>query len=178
MPEDAVEPSFIYKGRILNLKLADVKHSGGRTSKYEIIEHVPCVAVVPICDNGNIMLIKQFRKAVEKELIEIPAGCMEEDETAEETAIRELQEEIGYKPQTLSRIGGFYSSPGCCTEYLHVFIAQKLLKSRLYAEDTDDIEITEAPFEKAMEMVEDGTICDAKTIAALLMYQNLRNKKL
>lgn len=173
MPEETISSRSVYKGKILDLKVDDVKLSDGQIAKREIIEHVPCVTIVPVCDNGNILLIKQFRKAAEKELIEVPAGCIEKGETAEETVVRELQEEAGYKPANLTKIGGFYSSPGYCTEYLHAFIAQNLTKSRLHAEDTDSIEVIEVPLTEALEMIDSGIICDGKTIVSLLLYSKL-----
>jgi ADP-ribose diphosphatase len=109
--------------------------------------------------------VRQFRHAVRKELLELPAGSIDPGETPEEAATRELREETGCKPGNLENLGGFYAAPGYCTEYLHFFRATQLEKSPLTAEDTDEIEVVPVSPSEVPGLVGSGKICDAKTIA-------------
>jgi ADP-ribose pyrophosphatase len=154
-----------------------VEKPSGRTTTREIVEHGDCVAVVAIDDQENILLVRQFRHAVGKFLLEIPAGGIEPGEEPVDCVRRELQEEIGYLPQRIDRLGGFYATPGYCTEYLHCYLASQLAPSRLVAEDTDDIELVRVPQDQVFQLIASGEICDAKSIAALLTFTLLRHAR-
>ncbi|MFH1663119.1 MAG: NUDIX hydrolase [Chloroflexota bacterium] len=168
--EETLSSREIYSGRILKLRADDVRLPDGCQAKHEIIEHSNAVAIVAIDANDNVLLVKQFRKPVEKELLEIPAGCIEDGEEADATVIREMREETGYRPQKIERLGGFYSTPGFCTEYLYLYLATDLVPDELHAEDTDDIELVRVPLCNSAGLISSGTICDAKSIAGLLLY--------
>jgi ADP-ribose pyrophosphatase len=168
--EKTLSSRYIYKGSILNLRVDAVQCPDGHQSQREIIEHAECVAVVPVNDNGDILLVRQFRKAIEKDLLEIPAGGIEKNEDPETAVRRELQEEIGYLPGKVERLGGFYSSPGFCNEYLHLFLATSLKSSRLVAEDTESITVVAVKPERIKALIASGEICDSKSIAGLLSY--------
>jgi ADP-ribose pyrophosphatase len=168
--EKTISSRYIYNGSILNLRLDRVLCPDGRKSNREIIEHGECVAVVAVDDKGDILMVRQFRKAIEKELLEIPAGGIEKNEDPETAVRRELQEEIGYLPGKVERLGGFYSSPGFCNEYLHLFLARQLKASRLVAEDTEAITVVAVNPERIKPMIASGEICDSKSIAGLLYY--------
>lgn len=168
--EETLSSQQIYSGRILKLRVDNVRLSNDCQSKREIIEHKDCVAIVAIDNHHNVLLVKQFRKPVEKELLEIPAGCIEEGEKADSAVHREMREETGYRPQRIERLGGFYSTPGFCTEYLHLYLACDLISDKLHAEDTDDIELVSVPLDQVAGLISSGTICDAKSIAGLLLY--------
>ena len=168
--EKTLSSREIYNGRILKLRIDDVRLPNGRRTKREIVEHSNAVAIVAIDADDNVLLVKQFRKPVEKELLEIPAGCMENGEEADVTVSREMREETGYRPQKIERLGGFYSTPGFCTEYLYLYLATDLVADGLHAEDTDDIELVRVPLHKIAGLISSGTICDAKSIAGLLLY--------
>src|SRR5512136_2347803 len=141
-----------------------VKPNDKETTR-EVVEHVDCVVILPIDSKGNILLVRQFRHAVGKELLELPAGSIDPGETPEQAAVRELREETGYRPGKLEKMGGFYAAPGYCTEYLHFFRATQLKKSPLTAEDTDEIELVPTAPADIAELIASGEICDAKTIA-------------
>ncbi len=168
--EETLSSQEIYSGRILKLRVDDVRLPNGRQTKREIIEHSDCVAIVAIDADDNVLLVKQFRKPVEKELLEIPAGCIEDGEEADTAVSREMREETGYRPQKIERLGGFYSTPGFCTEYLHLYMASDLVPGELHAEDTDDIELVRVPLRQIAGLISSGTTCDAKSIAGLLLY--------
>lgn len=114
--------------------------------------------------------MKQFRKALEKELLEIPAGGIDAGEDPEAAVMREMQEETGFRPQRLERLGGLYSSPGFCNEYLYLYLATDLIPSQLYAEDTAGIEVVRVPVAQVTDLVTSGRIEDSKTIAGLLFF--------
>ena len=115
--EKTVKTEEIFQGRAVKLRVDTVeKPSGARTTR-EIVEHSNCIAVVVVDEDNKVILVRQFRKPVEEELLEIPAGGIEPGETPDQAACRELQEEIGFRPNTLEDLGGFYAAPGYCTEY-------------------------------------------------------------
>jgi ADP-ribose pyrophosphatase len=140
----------------------------GNLTTREIVEHRGAVAIVALDEDDNVLLVRQFRKPVESELLEIPAGTLEPGEEPESCALRELEEETGYNAGRLERILGFYSSPGFCSEYIHIYFATDLMRSKAKASADESIEVVKVPFSKALEMVLSGEICDAKTIIGLL----------
>jgi len=168
--EKTLSSQLIYDGRAVRLRVDTVQMPGGRETTREIVEHSDCVAIVAIDANDNVLLVKQFRKPVEKELLEIPAGGIEPDEDPVTTVRRELSEETGYLPRKVERLGGFYSTPGYCTEYLHLYLATDLTPSQLYAEDTESIKLVPVPISQITSLIASGSICDAKSIAGLLTF--------
>ena len=168
--EETLSSQTIYEGMVLKLRLDDVCLPDGRKTRREVVEHSDAVAVVAVDGENNILLVKQYRKPAEKELLEVPAGCVDPGEKPADTVCREMREETGYKPNKIKRLGGFYSSPGFCTEYMHVYLATELVEDRLYAEDTDSIEVVRVPLEQVEGLIDSGAICDAKSIAGLLLY--------
>jgi ADP-ribose pyrophosphatase len=149
----------------------------GRETTREIVEHSDCIAVVAIDAENKVLLVKQFRKPVDKELLEIPAGGIDQGEAPEAAVCRELREEIGYMPQKVKRLGGFYSAPGYCTEYLHLYLATDLMPSRLFAEDTEEISLVRVPVAQIPDLIASGRFCDAKSIAGLLTYLEYLKRK-
>jgi len=168
--EKTLSSQPVYEGRAVRLRVDTVQMPSGRETTREIVEHGDCVAIIAIDTDDNVLLVNQFRKPVEKELLEIPAGGIEPDEDPVTAVRRELQEEIGCLPKKVERLGGFYSSPGYCTEYLHLYLATDLIASQLYAEDTESIRLTRVPVSQIPSLIASGTICDAKSIAGLLTF--------
>jgi len=168
--EKTLSSRRIYEGRAVRLRVDTVKMPDGRETTREVVEHDDCVAIVAVDGEDNILLVKQFRKPVEKELLEIPAGGIDPGETPEDCVRREMREETGFLPQKVEKLGGFYSSPGFCTEYLYLYLATDLVHSPLQAEDTAGISLVRAPLAKIPELIASGAIVDAKSIAGLLLY--------
>jgi len=168
--EKTLSSQLIYEGRAVKLRVDTVKMPSGRETTREIVEHGDCVAIVAIDAEGNVILVNQFRKPVEKELLEIPAGGIEPGEDPVATVHRELREEIGYLPRKVDRLGGFYSTPGYCTEYLYLYLATDLVPSQLQAEDTENIRLVRVPVSQIPSLITSGGICDAKSIAGLLTF--------
>lgn len=161
---------YIYKGHNISLRLDTIELPSGKETIREIVEHRGAVAVVALDNENNVLLERQFRYGPGKELLEIPAGGIDPGETPEETARREMQEETGYAPGRLERLGGFYSAPGYASEYLYLFLATELSPARLIAEDTEEIKLVRLPLAEAVELIRSGEIQDAKSIAGLLYY--------
>ena len=168
--EKTISSDLIYEGRAVKLRVDTVKMPNDRTTTREIVEHSDCVAIIALDDEDNVLLVSQFRKPVEKELLEIPAGGVEPGEDIEDCVRRELREETGFLPQKIERLGGFYSSPGYCTEYLHFFLATDLTHSPLQAEDSENIKLVRVKLSEVLGLINSGDICDAKSIAALLFF--------
>jgi len=171
--ERILSSRVVFEGRAVKLSLSTVEKSKGETVTREIVEHRDAIAAVVLDDGDNVVMVRQFRVPTGKDLLEIPAGVMEEGESPDECVKRELQEEIGYLPQKITRLGGFYAAPGYCTEYINIFLATGLKESRLLADDTDEIEIVRVPVAQIARMIDSGDICDAKSIAGLLQYLSM-----
>jgi ADP-ribose pyrophosphatase len=167
--EKLVSTKKVFEGHALTLRIDTIdKPSGERTTR-EIVEHNDCIAAVVLDDRDNVLLVRQYRRAAGKSLLEIPAGSVEKGEKLEDCVRRELQEETGYLPGKIKKLGGFYAAPGYCTEFMNIFLCSDLKESRLVAEDTDEIEVVRVPLSKIPAMIEKGEICDAKSVAGLLM---------
>ena len=170
MHEKQVSSNIVYNGPALAVRVDKVQKPSGAITTRDVVEHSDCIVVVPIDENGNVLLVRQFRYPVGASLLEVPAGGIESGEDTVDCVKRELQEEIGYVPSRIEKLGGFYSIPGYGTEYLYLYVAQDLKPSRLVAEDTDEIDVVPVPLVQIPELIYSGRICDAKSIAALLTY--------
>ncbi|MFC1974739.1 NUDIX hydrolase [Chloroflexota bacterium] len=170
MGEETLSSQLIYDGRAVKLRVDTVRMPSGRETTREIVEHSDCVAIIAVDADDNVLLVNQFRKPVEKELLEIPAGGIDPGEDAVTTVRRELQEETGYLPRKVERLGGFYSAPGYCTEYLYLYLATDLTPSQLHAEDTESIKLVRVPVNQIYGLITSGSICDVKSIAGLLTF--------
>lgn len=175
-PEKTLSTEVVFEGRAIKLRVDTVETADRRTTTREIVEHAACICVIAVDDDDNVLLVKQFRKPLEKELLEIPAGGIDDGEDAEAAVVREMQEETGWRPRKLERLCGFYSSPGFCDEYLHLYLATDLVTGRLFAEDTASIELVRVPMARIPELIASAKIEDAKSIAGLLYYLEYRKK--
>lgn len=175
--EKTLSSKRIYEGRSVSLRVDKIELPGGRETTREIVEHRDCVAIVPVDADDNVLLVSQFRHPVEKELLEIPAGGVDTGEDPADAVRREMQEETGYRPEKVEKLGGFYSSPGFCTEYLHLYLATDLTPSQLYAEDTESIRLVRVPIAEIPGLITSGSICDAKSIAGLLTFLEHRKTR-
>ncbi len=126
MAEEVISSRVIFEGRILKLRVDTVRTVDGRETTREVVEHAACVAVVAVDEKGDILLVRQYRDALGKELLEIPAGGIDKGESPEAAVVREMQEETGFRPRQVTRLCGFYTTPGFCDEYLHLYLATGL----------------------------------------------------
>ncbi len=166
-PEQTLESRRIYDGKILNLRVDTIALPDGGTATREIIEHGQAVVLVAEDSDGRVLLVRQYRKAVERFMLELPAGNMNSGEEPEAAALREMQEETGFLPGRLERLGGFFAAPGYCEQYLHLFLAIDLKPDPLPADEDEDIELIPTPWDEIPGLLESGHICDAKSVAGL-----------
>ena len=157
----------VYEGRILNLRVDEVGMQSGRVAKREVVEHRPAVGMLALTGRDSVLLVRQYRYAVGEETLEICAGLVEEGEDLREAASREMREELGMRPDTLREIGGFYASPGFCTEFLTLFVAEGLTAASLPQDEDENVSVREIPYEEIPGLMAGGAFRDSKTFAAL-----------
>ena len=167
--EPTVESNLVYEGRILDLRVDTVRLPSGRLTTREIAEHSDSVCMVPLDSQGNVLLVRQYRKSVESNLLEVPAGGIEESEAPEDAALRELQEEVGYTAGKIKRLAGFWVSPGWCTEFMHAYLATELSPAQLDADFDENITVIRVPLAQTMDLITSGEIKDGKSVASLLL---------
>ncbi|WP_018660536.1 NUDIX hydrolase [Heyndrickxia acidiproducens] len=167
--EKTLKTEEIFNGKIVHLKVLDVKLPDGKTSKREVIYHPGAVAVLAVTKENKIVLVEQYRKAAERALIEIPAGKLEPGEEPVKAALRELEEETGYACEKLEPVTAFYTSPGFADEWIHLYLATGLekLANPKATDDDEFVEITEFTREETRQLLASGKICDAKTLIAI-----------
>ena len=174
--EKTINSDRIYTGKTISLKVDTVEVDNRGYQKREIIEHQGAVAIVAITDLNEIVLIKQFRKAVEKTIWEIPAGKLENGETPKECAERELREETGYSAENIKLIKKFFTTPGFSNQKIYMYLATDLSIGECDFDIDESIETYKIDIEKAYDMVMNNEIEDAKTIIGILSAKNLINK--
>lgn len=176
--EQTISSTPIFEGKVIKLQVDDVTLPDGNTSKREIVKHPGAVAVIAITKDKKIVFVEQYRKALEKHLVEIPAGKLEVGEKPETTAKRELEEETGYTTNHLRLLTSFYTSPGFADELVHLYITDKieLLQETKETDEDEFVEIIELTMEEAEELVKEQRIHDAKTAYAILYLQTQEMK--
>jgi ADP-ribose pyrophosphatase len=167
--EKTLESKRVYEGRIINLRLDSVVLENGNTAMREVVEHPGAVGIVALKENGDIVMVKQYRKAVEQVLLELPAGKLEQGENPLDCAARELTEETGYTAGDLRYLVSFYTSPGFSNEIMHMFLATNLKEGKKDPDDDEMVETVEISRDRAMDMILKGEIKDGKTIAGILL---------
>lgn len=166
--EKTIKSDSIYDGKILKLRVETVELENKRYSKREIVDHQKGVGIIAYDGDDKIWMVKQYRKALDKMTLEIPAGLVDPGELPIEAAKRELQEEVGYLPNTITYLFDMHSSPGFTNDKLSFFVGKNLERSSL-DQDEDENVIAESFYIKELyQMVENGEITDAKSIIAIL----------
>ncbi len=160
----------IFEGKILKLRVDTVELPNKKYKKREIIEHNGAVAILAVTDNNEIILVKQFRKAAEDFLLELPAGKIESNEKSIDCAKRELKEETGFEAKNIEKICQFYTSPGFCTEKIYLYKATDLIETGAEPDEDEFIELLFVNLDDAREMIKSGKIIDSKTIIGILSY--------
>ena len=176
--EKTIATTQIFNGKIIKLQLDEVTLPNGETSKREIIKHPGAVAVIAVTDDNKILFVEQYRKPLEKSLVEIPAGKLEADEKPEITAKRELEEETGYTTDKLELVTSFYTSTGFADELLYIYYTDKLmpLKEKKALDEDEFVELMELTLEEAESLMIEKKIHDAKTVYAITYLQHLLKK--
>ncbi|MGJ0846685.1 NUDIX hydrolase [Tissierella praeacuta] len=175
--EKTMKSDKLYEGKLLNLRVDTVEIPDKKYSKREIVEHPGGVAIIPITNDNSIVLVKQYRKAIERFLLEIPAGKLEINEEPRETAIRELKEETGFEAKKLEYLLEFYTSPGFSNEKIYLFLATDLIEGESNPDVGEFIDIEEHSIDDLVKMVERGEIVDSKTIIGINFAKKYIDKK-
>lgn len=177
--EKTLKSDKLFSGRIISLQVDDVELPNGNRSKREIVKHPGAVAIIAVTDENKILFVKQYRKPLERSLVEIPAGRIEIDEDPEITAIRELEEETGYTTEQVQYVTSFYTSPGFADEIIHIYFSNELtrLTSKPKGDEDEFVELLELSLDDANELMKQKMIYDAKTVYALsYLHQNDRTE--
>jgi ADP-ribose pyrophosphatase len=165
---------IIHEGRKIKIAIDTSVGPNGETIRRDLIMHPGAVVILPVIDRDHICLLRNYRFVIGETLWEVPAGTLEPGEPIEEAAARELVEETGYTARTWKNLGYFYASPGVLDEKLHLFIAQDLTQGVARPEADEELEPKTVIWDDALRMALDGSIKDAKTVTAILLWDRLR----
>ncbi len=168
-PETAIGEEKIYEGQVLDVSLRQAELTNGAVVSREIVSTNGATVILPLTENNEVRLVRQFRAAADKWVVELPAGSLELNENPDLAAPRELLEETGDRAATWQKLGGFYTAPGILTEYLHFYLATDLTPGPNELEFDEHIEVITVPWPEALEMIRRQEIEDAKTIAGLMV---------
>jgi ADP-ribose pyrophosphatase len=171
--ETTVKSELVYDGRILRVKNDTVSLYNGALAGREVVEHSGGVGIIPVDEDGNVYMVRQFRYPAGESLLEIPAGKLEYGEDPFECAVRELSEETGFTAETYTDLGRFYPSPGYCQEVLYIYLAQGLKPGKMHLDENEFLDVVEYPLDELVQMVMDNKLSDAKTIIAILKAKQI-----
>jgi ADP-ribose pyrophosphatase len=177
MAFELLRSETLLKGRAFAIRRDYLKTPNGLETKLDIIEHGGSVILVPVDADGNLLFVRQYRHAAGMDLLELPAGTLEEGEDPAVCAAREIREETGFAADKIEKIGDFYLAPGYSTEFMHVYLAQELRHDPLEADADEFLSVEKIPFIDAIRMAERGEIPDAKSLAALLLAKSHLGQK-
>lgn len=167
-------PDILFQAQRFRVERVVQTTPDGQEHVREIVRHPGAVVILPLLDDGRICFVRNYRVAVEQAMIELPAGTLEPDEDPAETAVRELAEETGYRAARIEHLLTFCMSPGILDERMHLYLAVGLEPGPMALEPGEDIQPLRYTWDEALEMVRQGEICDAKTLAGLLYYRTFR----
>lgn len=170
--ETLISSETIFRGRILTLTVDTVSLPDGREATREVVHHNGAVGMVPLDDENNVLLVRQWRHAPGVALLEIPAGGISCDEKAEACAERELAEEIGFVPRRLEKLTTIYTAPGYVGEAIVLYLARDLVPQQADSDEDENLQVERMPLEEALEACRDGRICDGKSISALMLTRD------
>lgn len=162
----------IFEGKVISLQVDEVELPNGNLSKREIVRHPGAVAVIAVTPEGKLVLVRQFRKPLEKTILEIPAGKLEKGEEPIVCANRELTEETGYQAEQMSHVSSFYTSPGFADELIHIYEATGLTEGEAKPDQDEFVDLVEVTLEEANSFIQSGDIIDAKTVFAIYHWKN------
>ncbi|MGM0419678.1 MAG: NUDIX hydrolase [Bacillota bacterium] len=177
LKEKVLSSELAYEGRLLSYRIDQVKLPDGNISEREIIEHPGGVTIIPVSPERKIVMVRQYRRAADKVLLELPAGKVDGEEDLSQCAYRELKEETGYRAGKLKELFSFYTTPGYSTERIHLFLAEDLTYGKQEPEPGEFIDIVKIYPERIPELIFGGDIIDSKTISGLFAYYQLLCQK-
>ncbi len=162
-----------YKGTLLHMYTDTIKTPDGHVAEWDFLDHKGAAAVVPVTDDGKILLVRQYRNALDRETLEIPAGGLESaDEPTMEAAARELEEETGYASKNLTKLISVVTAVAFCNEVIDIYLAKELVKTQQHLDEDEYIDVESYTPQEIADMIYAGKIQDSKTIAAVMAYIN------
>ena len=174
-----IKRELVYKGSILDIYKDTMQLPNGKTEDWDYVAHrMGAAAVLPVLPDGRIVMVRQYRNALERETLEIPAGCR--DSLTEDTLVsasRELEEETGYHSDDISFLISLKTTVAFCNEAIDVYLAKNLVKGEQHLDDAEAIEVEIHSLDELCDMIYKGQLQDSKTVSAILAYSNLVNKK-
>ncbi len=173
MKEEIIQSEYLYRGNVLKLRLDQVRLDNHQIVVREIVEHRGAVAIVALDKQNRVLMVRQYRSGAGREMLEIPAGTLENGEDPLLCANRELSEETGYRAAQWEFLGMFYTSPGFCTEKMNLYLARQLTRGTAHPEDDELIHAELVPLDRLLTQITRGEIVDAKTIIGLLRVASL-----
>lgn len=174
--EKTLKQDYIFKGEVINLRVDTVTTPGGNTATRELVEHPGGVCVVPLDENGNVIMEWQYRRPFDTNTFEIPAGKLNYGEDPLVCGKRELEEETGMCAREYIYLGKMYPTPGFCYEVVHMYLARDLYEGQLHRDEDEFMEIERVPLSGLVDKVLQGEIVDAKTCLALLKVNEMKNR--
>ena len=169
MSHELIKREYAYRGKILDLSRSRFVSEAKGEVEIEIIHHNGGAGTLPLFEDGTVALVRQWRYPLGRYSLEIAAGRIERGHTPEQTAVRELEEELGYRARDIKKLGEFFVAPGYCEERLFVYLATGLEASKQNLDDDEEIEVVKMPFAEALALVQSGQIDDAKSIVTILL---------
>ena len=166
----------VYEGKAFDVRRDQLLLPDGKTTLFDVVIHPGAVTLIPIDSNSRVLFVRQYRHAVGKELLELPAGTLNIGEEPEACALREVREETGMSAAILEKVGEFYLVPGYSTEYMHIFLASDLQIDPLPGDDDEFITVEAIPLDDLPELISQGVLQDAKTLAALFLAEPFLKK--
>ncbi|MHB0936946.1 MAG: NUDIX domain-containing protein [Armatimonadota bacterium] len=171
--EEPIGSNIAFQGRLLTVRVDTVRLPNGHTSTRDVVVHPGAVAIVPLLDPGHVLLVRQWRNAAGRALLEIPAGTLSPGEDPAACAARELMEEVGYRPRTLTPLYTMLLAPGYSTEVITLFLAEDLAPERLAHDADENIEVITLSWNQVDDLLLRGELGDAKTLTGLLLAKRL-----
>lgn len=167
------EREFVYKGNIISMYRDHITIDDTQNVIFDYIDHKGAAAMIPVNKDGNILMVSQYRNAINRDTLEIPAGGMNLGETMLECAMRECEEETGYRPKNAEHLIDIYTTVAFCNEKIGIFYTEELETTKQHLDDDEYINVKAYPIDELIQMIYDGKINDAKTISGLLAYKQL-----
>lgn len=170
---------LMYQGAILDIYKDTMQFANGTTEEWDFVSHRKgAAAVLPVLPDGRVILVRQYRNALERETLELPAGCRDSlDEDTKLTAARELEEETGYRSDQISFLLSLRTTVAFCDEFVDVYLAENLVPGEQHLDDAESIDVEIYSLDEVCDMIYAGKMQDSKTVAAILAYSNKVNKR-
>jgi len=177
MPYELLKSEVIFPGKAFTIRRDSLRLPDGHETRLDIVEHVGSVVIIPMDNDGNLLFVRQYRHATGLDLLELPAGTLNQGESPEASAHREVREETGMAAEKMEHLGGFYLAPGYSTEYMNVYLATALRRAPLEPDADEILSVEYLPLARALKLAEEGQIPDAKTLAALFLARSRLKKR-